>query len=107
MNALRKYSPRSDTLLIQKFDQDATDRRKRMAEDEGLRQISKDWVNASFKYKYGYNFSWLGQPVLKYPQDLMMLQMLIHKVRPDVVIETGVAFGGSLLCLAHRACHWC
>ncbi|WP_299627014.1 CmcI family methyltransferase [uncultured Tateyamaria sp.] len=86
--------------MIKSFQRDAIDRRKLMADDQALSQISKDWLNTSFKYKYGYNFSWMGQPVLKYPQDLMMLQMLIHRLRPDVVIETGVAYGGGLLFLA-------
>jgi cephalosporin hydroxylase len=86
--------------MIRNFKRDASGRRDLMANDHALLQISKDWLNTTFKYKYGYNFSWMGEPVLKYPQDLMMLQMLIHQIRPDVVIETGVAYGGSLLFLA-------
>ena len=49
------------------------------------------------KYKYTYNFEWAGIPIIKFPNDLMVLQEIISKVQPDVIIETGVAHGGSVV----------
>jgi cephalosporin hydroxylase len=68
-----------------------------MAEDASLRTKSIDWIQSTSKYKYTYNFTWLGLPVIQFPQDLMALQQIIWAVQPRVVIETGVARGGSLL----------
>jgi cephalosporin hydroxylase len=51
----------------------------------------------SFRGKYSYNFSWLGRPVIQYPQDMVAMQELIWRVRPDLIIETGIAHGGSLV----------
>ena len=47
--------------------------------------------------KYVYNFDWLGRPIIQYPQDMWAVQDLIWRVRPDLVIETGIAHGGSLI----------
>ncbi len=52
---------------------------------------------ASTEPKYSYNFSWLGRPIIQYPQDIMAMQELIWSIRPDLVIETGIAHGGSLI----------
>ena len=62
---------------------------------EGFRIISQLWVKAGWASKFSYNFSWMGRPVIQLPEDLLMMQEVIYKVRPDVVIETGVAHGGS------------
>ena len=62
---------------------------------EGFRIISQPWVKAGWASKFSYNFSWMGRPVIQLPEDLLMMQEVIYKVRPDVVIETGVAHGGS------------
>lgn len=68
-----------------------------MAADEDLKQLSMRWMMASDAYKYTYNFSWLGRPVIQFPQDLMAMQEILWSVRPDLVVETGVARGGSLV----------
>ncbi|MCK4269807.1 MAG: cephalosporin hydroxylase family protein [Methanogenium sp.] len=47
--------------------------------------------------KYSYNFSWMGRPIIQYPQDIMAMQELIWQVKPDLIIETGIAHGGSLI----------
>ena len=62
---------------------------------EGFRIISQPWVKAGWASKFSYNFSWMGRPVIQLPEDLLMIQEVIHKVRPDVIVETGVAHGGS------------
>lgn len=52
---------------------------------------------ASSKYKYGYNFKWLGRPIIQMPTDIVALQELIWEVKPDLIIETGIAHGGSII----------
>lgn len=51
----------------------------------------------SVKEKYSYNFEWLGRPIIQYPQDIVAIQELVWKIRPDLIIETGIAHGGSLI----------
>lgn len=70
---------------------------KKMAQDEDLKQKSLDWMLASDKYKYSYNYTWLGRPIIKYPNDIVATQEIIWRVKPDLIIETGVAHGGSLI----------
>jgi cephalosporin hydroxylase len=68
-----------------------------MADDPELRRLTQDWFIRSCRYNYSYNFSWLGRPVIQYPQDLIALQEIIWRVQPDLVLETGIAHGGSLI----------
>jgi cephalosporin hydroxylase len=51
----------------------------------------------TIRHKYSYNFSWLGRPIIQYPQDIVAMQELLWKVQPDLIIETGIAHGGSLI----------
>jgi len=55
------------------------------------------FLNSSIKAQYSYNFSWLGRPIIQYPQDMVAMQELIWSVKPDLIIETGIAHGGSLI----------
>jgi len=68
-----------------------------MSEDNYLKELSRSWLNGSVKYEYSYHFSWLGRPIIQYPQDIIALQEIIWKVKPDLIIETGIAHGGSLI----------
>ena len=68
-----------------------------MSRDKSLRKISRLWFNRSFKYEYSYHFNWLDRPIIQYPQDIVALQEIIWKVKPDLIIETGIARGGSLV----------
>lgn len=65
--------------------------------DTALQQRSIDWVRDSARHHYSYNFSWLGRPIIQYPQDLVAMQEIIWKIKPDLIIETGIAHGGSLI----------
>jgi cephalosporin hydroxylase len=65
-----------------------------------LQRLSKEWLVKSAEEKYSYNFSWLGRPIIQYPQDIIALQEILWEVQPDLVIETGIAHGGSLIFLA-------
>jgi cephalosporin hydroxylase len=64
---------------------------------EAFALISKVWLRCGWDTKYVYSFSWMGRPIIQLPDDLMRLQELIYSVKPDVIIETGVAHGGSLI----------
>lgn len=65
--------------------------------DGALQAKSIDWLVHSCRHKYSYNFTWLGRPIIQYPQDIVALQELVWEVKPDLIIETGVAHGGSLI----------
>lgn len=64
---------------------------------EGFAIVSDLWLRAGWAVKHVYTFSWLGLPIIQLPEDLLRVQELIYRVRPDVIIETGVAHGGSLI----------
>lgn len=59
--------------------------------------ISRQWVRVGWNQKYQYTFSWMGRPVIQLPEDMIRIQEVIFQVKPDVIIETGVAHGGSLI----------
>jgi cephalosporin hydroxylase len=62
-----------------------------------MQELSRLWFRMSAKLRYSYNFSWLGRPIIQLPTDIVALQEIIWSVRPDLIIETGVAHGGSLI----------
>jgi cephalosporin hydroxylase len=64
---------------------------------EAFKVVSDVWLRAGWDNKYVYGFTWLGRPIIQLPEDMVRLQEVIHTVRPDVIIETGVAHGGSLV----------
>lgn len=64
---------------------------------EAFDLISKVWLRAGWDNKYVYGFTWLGRPIIQLPEDMIRLQEVIYTLRPDVIIETGVAHGGSLI----------
>ena len=68
-----------------------------MDKDDNLKKITKKWFNQSYQYEYSYHFQWLGRPIIQYPQDMIAIQEIIWKVKPDLIIETGIAHGGSLI----------
>lgn len=65
--------------------------------DEAFSYISDQWVKVGWNQKYVYTFSWMGRPIIQLPEDIVRIQEVIYRVKPDVVIETGVAHGGSLI----------
>jgi len=64
---------------------------------EAFKIISNIWLRAGWDNKYVYSFTWLGRPIIQLPEDMIRLQEVIHTVRPDVIVETGVAHGGGLI----------
>lgn len=69
----------------------------RLDSPEAFRLVSKAWIRCGWDTKYVYSFSWMGRPVIQLPEDMVRIQEVIYRVKPDVVVETGVAHGGSLI----------
>lgn len=65
--------------------------------DAKYQELGQDFIIKTAEAQYSYNFSWLGRPIIQFPQDIMALQEIIWKVKPDLIIETGIAHGGSLI----------
>ena len=70
---------------------------KQMNEDKEFFKLTKKWLLQSLKHQYSYHFRWLGLPIIQYPQDMIATQEIIWSVKPDLIIETGIARGGSLI----------
>ncbi len=64
---------------------------------EAFEALSRQWVRLGWNQKYQYTFSWMGRPIIQLPEDMIRMQEAIFQVQPDVIIETGVAHGGSLI----------
>lgn len=70
---------------------------KKISSDKTFKKLTNSWFVRSVKHEYSYHFSWLGVPIIQYPQDVIAYQEIIWKVKPDLIIETGIARGGSLI----------
>lgn len=68
-----------------------------LAGDEKLRRLAIDFMRETGKYRYTYNFTWLGRPYIQFPQDMIAIQELIWSIKPACVVETGIAHGGGLV----------
>ena len=81
----------------EQFRQECLKRIKTNKKNELLINAAKSFVKESTLPKYSYNFTWLGRPIIQYPQDIIATQEIIWQVKPDLIIETGIAHGGSLI----------
>lgn len=79
------------------FQNECNERIENNVHDMKLQQSSKTFMKNTIRTKYSYNFSWMGRPIIQYPQDIIAMQEIIWNVRPDLIIETGIAHGGSLI----------
>lgn len=70
---------------------------KKQSKDNSLKKSALDFIVRSSKFNYSYNFKWLGRPIIQLPQDVLALQEIIWQVKPRLIIETGVAHGGSVI----------
>ncbi len=70
---------------------------KKQGKNKYFKLITKKWMRESLKTNYSYHFEWLGRPIIQYPQDIVAMQNLIWTVKPDLIIETGIARGGSII----------
>lgn len=96
------YSPRLMKLMIDtetgSLDRDGVE--LGLVTPEGFEELSRLWTTVGWQQKYSYRFSWFGRPIIQMPEDIIRVQEAIHEVRPDLVIETGIAHGGSLVLYA-------
>lgn len=69
----------------------------RGAADKQFVELTRQWFMTANSYEYSYHFSWLSRPIIQYPQDVVAMQELIWQIKPDLIIETGIAHGGSLI----------
>tara|TARA_R110002167_G_scaffold168187_3_gene365827 strand:- start:876 stop:1646 length:771 start_codon:yes stop_codon:yes gene_type:complete len=79
------------------FEQEVSERVIANSQDRSLLGTSRAFMEASLVSQYSYNFSWLGRPIIQYPQDMVAIQEIVWNVKPDLIIETGIAHGGSLI----------
>jgi len=82
---------------IKEFEEQKREHIAALGSDEPMRQLGLTFMLRTSKYKYEYNFTWLGRPIIQFPQDIIALQEIICQVKPDLIIETGIAHGGSLI----------
>ncbi len=68
-----------------------------LGEDGDVQALSRIWMREITRHKYAYNFSWMGRPIIQFPQDMIAMQEMIWEVKPDLIIETGIAHGGSII----------
>ena len=82
---------------IKSFSEERTNRIRSYAQNNRLREAADQFNTESNKAQYSYNFSWMGRPIIQYPQDMIAMQEIIWELKPDLIIETGIAHGGSLI----------
>jgi len=82
---------------IEQFQQESLERIRGNEKDVRLREATYNFMQKSLLPQYSYNFSWLGRPIIQYPQDMIAMQEILWEVKPDLVVETGIAHGGSLI----------
>jgi len=84
-NAVERFRNERDQAVIE------------MGKDSELKDLSLKWMIAADKHKYTYNFNWMGRPIIKYPGDIVVQQEIMWNLKPDLIIEVGVAHGGSVI----------
>ena len=84
-------------VFMKNFDQEVAERLKANEESLALSSAADNFVRESTLPKYSYNFYWMGRPIIQYPQDIVVMQEIIWRSAPDLIIETGVAHGGSCI----------
>lgn len=80
-----------------KFQEEVKENIASLGRDLSLQALSNTWVSKVSPYKWAYNFTWLGRPAIQFPNDAWAMQELIWEIQPDLIIETGIAHGGSLM----------
>jgi cephalosporin hydroxylase len=82
---------------MNEFEEETAARISSMADNRELQVLANEFLIKSTLPKYSYNFNWQGRPIIQYPQDMVAMQELIWSIKPDLIIETGIAHGGSLI----------
>jgi cephalosporin hydroxylase len=87
----------SSFMVDQAFDADRRGKIETIGADHSLNILTKEWMGRAQELGYSYNFDWLGLPIIQYPQDIVAMQELVWSIKPDLIIETGIARGGSAI----------
>ena len=82
---------------VEQFRKECLERTKLNRKNDKLVNAARAFMKESTLPQYSYNFTWLGRPIIQYPQDIIAMQEIIWQVKPDLIIETGIAHGGSLI----------
>jgi cephalosporin hydroxylase len=82
---------------ITKFQAEVANNIQNLHDDPDVQALSRIWLREIAPYKYAYNFTWMGRPIIQFPQDMLAMQEIIWNLKPDLIIETGIAHGGSLI----------
>ena len=80
-----------------KFSAEVKENIEGLKKDHDVQALSRIWLREITRHKYAYNFNWMGRPIIQFPQDMIAMQEIIWEVQPDLIIETGIAHGGSLI----------
>jgi cephalosporin hydroxylase len=81
----------------EKFKQECATEIAAIGGSERLNRLSREWMDEADAHKYPYHFEWLGRPIIQYPQDIAAFQEVVWAVKPSLIVETGIAHGGSLI----------
>lgn len=84
-----------NTLVI--YGEDGHQKKLSIGSPEAFQILSRLWLRSGWDTKYVYSFSWMGRPIIQLPEDMLRIQEIIYRIKPDVLIETGIAHGGSLI----------
>ena len=87
----------TNTSIHESFQKEVLSNINKIGLNDALKRDSIEWIVNTAPFKYAYNFSWLGRPAIQFPNDAWAMQELIWKIKPDLIIETGIAHGGSLI----------
>ena len=87
----------TDNNVHQAFEAECKAEIDAQGQNETLKGLARDFFNESARHKYSYHFSWMGRPIIQLPQDMMAMQELIWSIKPDLVVECGIAHGGSII----------
>jgi cephalosporin hydroxylase len=79
------------------FEKERRENIKRLGDDRELKNLALEFMRQTGPYNYTYNFSWMGLPVIQFPQDIQAMHEIIWNIKPDLIVETGIARGGSLV----------
>lgn len=82
---------------LEKFYHEKKENIKKLGEDKAMQKLGVDFIAKTAENKYSYNFSWMGRPIIQFPQDMIAMQEIIWELKPDLIIETGIAHGGSII----------
>jgi cephalosporin hydroxylase len=82
---------------IEAYKADCKKRIELQGKNEKLLQVTNQFIDETIRSGYSYNFTWMGRPIIQYPQDMIAMQEIIWQVKPDLIIETGIAHGGSII----------